>query len=59
MAGKRGRPRKAPGEGRDEGFYVRLTMAELHAIRQSARRAGFSVSAWIRWRAVEGVRAPS
>ena len=41
------------------GVIVRVTSAERASIKHAAAKAGMSVSAWIRWRAVEGVRAPS
>lgn len=48
MAGKRGRPPKPPGEGRETRLYVRLSADEKEAVEAAAARAGVSLSDWIR-----------
>lgn len=47
---RRGRPRCAPGTGRDVQVLLRLTEPERWAWGQLADAAGMTLSAWIRHR---------
>ncbi len=45
---KQGRPKKKPGQGRDELLQVRITPAEKRAFSESAELCGQDVSVWVR-----------
>jgi hypothetical protein len=45
---KQGRPKKKPGQGRDELLQVRTTTAEKRAFSRAAELCGQAVSVWAR-----------
>jgi uncharacterized protein (DUF1778 family) len=48
MATPKGRPPKAPDKVLGERLQLRITTAERKAYDQAARKAGLSISEWIR-----------
>lgn len=43
-----GRPKKKPGQGRDELLQVRLTPAEKQGFSEAAELCGQELSVWVR-----------
>lgn len=48
MSNPNGRPKKAPDKVLSDRLELRLTAAERKAYEQAAKKAGLSVSEWIR-----------
>jgi uncharacterized protein (DUF1778 family) len=48
MANPKGRPPKAPNRVLGQRLELRLTTAERKAYEQAAKKAGLSVSEWVR-----------